>query len=127
PDDDPYTAVYPGGQHLARRVEGSNWIWNYILKDGKELYGEDFYYLYTDAGQILFDSSGYLYSATSVGIQICDMNGRVRAIIPLPGGRVDSIAFAGHLLYAISGGRLYVRRLLRSGTFDGIPPKEGQG
>ena len=127
PEYDPFTAVYPGGSHLARREEGSNWVWNYVLEDGKELYGQEFYYLYTDAGQILFDNKGYLYAATSVGIQICDQNGRVRAILPLPGGRVDSIAFAGDRLYALSGGRIYVRRLLRSGTHSGTPKSEGQG
>ena len=124
---DPYSAVYPGGSHIAKRVEGSNWVWSYVLKDGAETYGQEFYYLYTDAGQILFDDKGYLYVASSVGIQVCDQNGRVRAILPLPEGRVESIAFADNCLYALSGGRLYVRRLKRSGSFNGVPRGEGQG
>lgn len=127
PEYDPFTAVYPGGSHLARREEGSNWVWDYVLEDGKELCGQEFYYLYTDAGQLLFDNKGYLYVATSVGIQICDQNGRVRAILPLPGGQVESIAFAGNRIYALSGGRIYVRRLLRSGTHSVTPKSEGQG
>ena len=130
PEYDPFSAVYPGGSHMAKRVEGSNWVWDYVLTDGTPTFGEEFYYLYTDAGQLLYDNKGYLYVATSVGIQVCDQNGRVRAILPFPAGRVDSIAFAGNDLFAISGGRLYVRRLLRSGSAGsaGIAPEsEGQG
>jgi hypothetical protein len=125
---DPYKALYPGGAHTAVRCEGSNWVWQYInTADGNPAHGQEFYYLYTDAGQILFDAQGYLYVATSVGIQICDQNGRVRAILSLPGGSVESIAFAGNNLFAISGGKLYVRKLLRSGTHQGTPKSEGQG
>ncbi len=127
-ESDPYSALYPGGSHLARRVEGSNWVMDYILDGkGEPVYGQEFYYLYTDAGQILFDNAGYLYVASQVGIQICDQNGRVRAILSLPGGEVSSIAFAGNRLFALSGGKLYVRRLLRSGTHAGTPKSEGQG
>ena len=76
---------------------------------------------------MLFDAKGYLYVATAVGVQICDQNGRVRAILSLPGGSVESIAFAGNNLFAISGGKLYVRKLLRSGVHQGSPKSEGQG
>ena len=124
---DPYSAVYPGGTHTAKRVEGSNWVWDYICKDGKLTYGQQFYFLYADAGQILYDASGYLYVASSVGIQVCDQNGRVRTILSLPGGAVDSIAFAGNYLFAVSRGKLYVRKLLRSGTHNGLPKSEKQG
>ena len=125
---DPYKALYPGGAHTAVRCEGSNWVWQYInTADGNLTHGQEFYYLYTDAGQILFDAQGYLYVATSVGIQICDQNGRVRAILSLPGGSVESIAFAGNNLFAISGSKLYVRKLLRSGMHQGTPKSEGQG
>ena len=124
---DPYSAVYPGATHTAKRVEGSNWVWDYICKDGKLTYGQQFYFLYADAGQILYDASGYLYVASSVGIQVCDQNGRVRTILSLPGGAVDSIAFAGNYLFAVSRGKLYVRKLLRSGTHNGLPKSEKQG
>lgn len=124
----PYEALYPGGAHTAVCCEGSNWVWQYInTPEGRRTHGQQFYYLYTDAGQILFDANGYLYAATSVGIQICDQNGRVRAILALPGGSADSIAFAGNNLFAISGGKLYLRKLLRSGTHQGTPRSEGQG
>ena len=124
---DPYTALYPGGAHTAKRVEGSNWVWSYINKDGKLAYGQQFYFLYADAGQILYDASGYLYVASAVGIQVCDQNGRVRTILSLPGGAVETIAFAGNHLFAVSKGRLYVRKLQRSGTHNGAPKSERQG
>lgn len=125
---DPYTALYPGGTHTAKRVEGSNWVWDYInTPDGKLSHGQQFYFLYADAGQILYDGSGYLYVASAIGIQVCDQNGRVRTIISLPGGAVDTIAFAGNYLFAVSGGKLYVRKLLRSGTHNGLPKSEKQG
>ncbi|MBQ6086754.1 MAG: hypothetical protein IJK96_01685 [Bacteroidales bacterium] len=125
---DPYSAVYPGGSHMARRVEGSNWVWDYVLdENGQPSFGEEFYFLYADAGQILYDDGGYLYAATSVGIQVCDQNGRVRAILSLPGGKVSSIAYAGNNLFAISGGKLYIRKMKRSGTFSGAPDSEGEG
>lgn len=125
---DPYTALYPGGTHTAKRVEGSNWVWDYInTPDGKLSHGQQFYFLYADAGQILYDASGYLYVASSVGIQVCDQNGRVRTILSLPGGEVTTIAFAGNHLFAVSKGKLYVRKLLRSGTHNGLPKSEKQG
>lgn len=125
---DPYVALYPGGAHTAKRVEGSNWVWDYInMPDGSLAYGQQFYHLYADAGQILYDASGYLYVASKVGIQVCDQNGRVRTILSLPNGEVQSIAFAGNNLFAVSGSRLYVRKLLRSGRHDGVPKSEKQG
>ena len=125
---DPYMAVYPGGAHTAKRVEGSNWVWSYInTPSGTPAYGQQFYFLYSDAGQILYDASGYLYVASKVGIQVCDQNGRVRTILSLPGGEVTTIAFAGNNLFAVSGGKLYVRKLLRSGTHNGTPKSEKQG
>ena len=125
---DPYTALYPGGTHIAKRVEGSNWVWDYIVSpEGKLTHGQQFYFLYADAGQILYDASGYLYVASAVGIQVCDQNGRVRTIISLPGGTVNTIAFAGNYLFAVSRGKLYVRKLLRSGTHKGLPKSEKQG
>ena len=124
----PYEALYPGGAHTAQRVEGSNWVWSYVnTPSGKLAYGQEFYFLYADAGQILYDASGYLYVASKVGIQVCDQNGRVRTILSLPGGEVTTIAFAGNNLFAVSGGKLYVRKLLRSGTHNGLPESEKQG
>lgn len=58
-----------------------------------------------------FDAKGNLYVATTMGVQVCDHNGRVRAILSLPAGRVDALAFSGNYLFVQCGARLFVRRL----------------
>jgi sugar lactone lactonase YvrE len=75
------------------------------------------------AEDLAVDTHGNLYVATRIGIQICDQNGRVRAILPLPvrSGSVRSLCFGGErfdLLYATDGHRLYKRGL----KIAGIPP-----
>lgn len=49
------------------------------------------------AENLAVDTHGNLYVATPAGIQICDQNGRVRAILPLPirSGSVRGLCFAG--------------------------------
>ena len=53
--------------------------------------GQRFYWLHNtfgddsqQVGQMCFDENGNLYIATTMGVQICDQNGRVRAILSLP-------------------------------------------
>jgi sugar lactone lactonase YvrE len=78
-------------------TEHGNAVWQYIYKDGKLTCGEPFYWLHNDDNSrqldiqaITFDGNGNLWAATSMGIQICDQNGRVRAILRLPRG-IDRI------------------------------------
>ena len=68
-----------------------NTVWQYILKDGNLAYGEPFYWLHNDDNSrpldiqsITFDGDGNLWAATNVGLQVCDQNGRVRAILRMP-------------------------------------------
>ena len=68
-----------------------NVVWQYILKERELAYGEPFYWLHNDNNSqplniqtITFDSKGNLWAVTNAGIQICDQNGRVRAILRLP-------------------------------------------
>lgn len=68
-----------------------NVVWQYLLKDGQVTCGEPFYWLHNDDNSrqlnvqtITFDSNGNLWVATTIGLQICDQNGRVRAILRLP-------------------------------------------
>ena len=129
---DPYMAVYPGGKHLAKvDVKAhTNWINNYVVGEkGKLLYGEEFYWIHGKPGQICFDSDGNLYVATAMGVQVCDQNGRVRAILSLPSGSVDAVAFSGHQLFVISGGALWKRTLKSRGSLpsDPTPKSQGQG
>ena len=125
----PMEAVYPGGGLCAIAREGSTWITQYVISNGRRLYGQEYWCLHSPAKQIVFDENGYLYCATEKGIQICDHNGRVRAILAPPGGPVVSVAFSGDTLWAISGGCTWKRKLrVRGATPDSPTPKrEGQG
>ena len=91
-------------------------------KNGQMLYSEPFYYLHDlsngtkqTAGNMAFDTKGNLYVATEMGVQVADHNGRVRAILSLPAGRVQSLAFAGNYLYVLCGNRLFVRKMNAEG------------
>ena len=109
-----------------------------ISPTGEMLYSEPFYYLHDmsngttmPSGSMAFDTNGNLYVATAMGIQIADHNGRVRAILSLPAGMVNSLAFSGNYLYALCGKRLFVRKINAEG-FAPIKgriqyPSQGQG
>jgi hypothetical protein len=65
---------------------------------------------------------------------VLDRNGRTRAILPLPGAdgnpAAEAVAFGGEAfdtLFALSGGKLYTRKLRASGLppaapFRKLPP-----
>lgn len=153
---DPYVAVYPGGKHRAIADVNSQWVSNEVIAGGASgecsvgdgvriggaqadaiasdggQYRQEFYKLHTNGGQICFDTSGYLYCATEIGVQICDHNGRVRVILPAPcGSAVSSVGLVGNVLYVISGGNLYARKVQRSGFSNALsvsaPDSDGQG
>lgn len=83
-----YDAIYPDGTLAVRHKDGTNCLWQYIIdENGKESYGQRFYWLHTmdntpaKVGPMAFDANGNLFVTTSIGIQICDQNGRVRGIL----------------------------------------------
>ena len=93
-----------------------------IDKTGNMQYSEPFYYLHdlsngmlSPSGSMAFDTKGNLYVATEMGVQVADHNGRVRAILSLPAGRVHSLAFSGHYLFVRCGERLFVRQMKAEG------------
>jgi sugar lactone lactonase YvrE len=68
------------------------------------------------AEDLAVDTHGNLYVATRMGIQVCDQNGRVRVILPLPTpcGPVRSLCFGGpkfDVLYATDGKQVFKRKL----------------
>jgi len=66
-----------------------------------------------------FDVDGNLYVATDIGVQVCDQNGRVRAILSLPAGAVSSLWFGGEqfkTLFIQCGNKLYQRKMKVSGA-----------
>ena len=127
---DPLTAFFPGGKIKAQAKAGSCWV-KTSIKQGKGFkFEQEFYCLHAPASQICYDTNGYLYCASPVGIQICDHNGRVRAILSLDCGEVEAVAFSGNKIYAISAGSLWVRTLKTSGFVDAetvpYPKRESQ-
>ncbi len=74
-----------------------------------------------------FDTTGHLYVATNLGIQICDQPGRVVGIIRAPGTeRVTNVVFGGpqlDTLYATAGDKVWRRVLRRKGYYPWQPVK----
>jgi sugar lactone lactonase YvrE len=121
-------AFSPDGGLLYVAEKSTQWIYSYVVRpDGTLTDKEQFYWLHmtdipNDSGaeDLAVDTHGNLYVATRMGIQVCDQNGRVRAILPLPApsGPVRSIAFGGEhfdVLYATDGTHVYSRRVKLSG------------
>jgi sugar lactone lactonase YvrE/enterochelin esterase-like enzyme len=86
--------------------------------DARELFYDFYVPTWADdsgAGGIAMDEDGRAYVATRTGIQVFDRNGRVTAILPLPGNEAaTSVCFGGdgfHTIYAAGAGKIYRRRL----------------
>lgn len=91
------SVTYPDSRHRAVVVDGSNYLYKEILDSkGDVIASQPFYWLHSYNNSTLvvpsmaFDSAGNLWTLTDSDIQICDQNGRVRVILPLPAGfKVD--------------------------------------
>jgi gluconolactonase len=116
-------ALSPDGRWLFVAQYGSRKGLNYrVLADGTVDSAEPFYEFYvppdeddSGASAVCMDQDGRAYVATRLGIQIFDRNGRVTAIIPLPGNvEATGIAFGDSdfkTLYVLGGGKVFKRRL----------------
>lgn len=105
----------------------ANQIWSFrIQSDGSLSDGRPLYRLETsrekpesDAGGMAFDSEGFLYVATTLGVQVCDRQGRVTAIIGAPGESVSAVLFGGRdlqWLYVTDGSKVWRRAVRRHGA-----------
>jgi gluconolactonase len=105
----------------------TQWVWTFqIQADGSLDNGRRFYRLETsggksetDAGGMAFDSEGFLYVATDIGIQVCDKRGRVTSIIDAPGESVSAVFFGGpglQWLYVTDGNKIWRRPVNRRGA-----------
>ena len=116
---------------------GTNYLWQYIIKNGKPENGQRFYWLHSYDNSILkigamtFDGNGNLWVVTNAGIQICDQNGRVRGIITLPCDAAiitDIIIGNNHIALVTTGNNDYIRRFNVPIPKAGVKPKsQGQG
>jgi len=109
------------------------WVWSYQAQaDGSLANGEPFFRMETmdessesGASGMAVDRKGLLYVATSMGIQVCDGQGRVIAIFNRPEGAwsemgpISRVAFGGadrQYLYIVVGNEVFRRHLvLKSG------------
>ncbi len=132
----PLEAISPGGWSKAVAQKGSMWIYSYTANnpgspDTEWENGLEFYYLHSAPNQIAFDTEGNLYVASEIGIQVCDHNGRVRAILNGPKGSVERMLFIGNRLIVESGGELFCRELRATGSRnpfeEQLPKSQGQG
>jgi enterochelin esterase-like enzyme len=127
-------AFSPDGNLLFVAEAHSHWIVSFVRRpDGTLADRQRFYWLHgaedpddagdtSDASDLAVDRLGNLYVATRLGIQVCDRNGRVEAILTLPeapGQAVASLCFGDpdfQTLYAAAGQRIFRRRLKISGV-----------
>ena len=116
-------AVAPDYRFCVTGEENTHHLISTVIdKTGKMLYSEPFYYLHdlsnstlNPSGSMAFDTKGNLYVATEIGVQVADHNGRVRAILSLPAGRVHSLAFSGNYLFVRCGEKVFVRKMKAEG------------
>lgn len=142
-------ATYPDSTLIVSRIDGSNYLWQSLRRaDGTEYASQPFYWLHAPENRALriggmtFDANGNLWVATDAGIQICDQNGRVRAILPLPiqlaiqaiDNRTaplldgSTLTIADGILTLTTPDATYQRRLNIQPATPGVRPKsQGQG
>ncbi len=112
----------------------TKWIYSYLVQpDGTVTDKQPFFWLHmtdipNDSGaeDLAVDTHENLYVATRMGIQVCDQQGRVRAILPLPNpcGPIRSLCFGGEhfdILYVTDGIQVFRRKLLVPGYAPWAP------
>jgi hypothetical protein len=117
-------AFSPDGSLFYVAEKTTKWIHSFVVRPGGSFSDKQPYFwlhmtdIPNDSGaeDLAVDTHGNLYAATRMGIQVCDQNGRVRAILPLPTpcGPVRSLCFGGEhfdVLFATDGTRVFTRRL----------------
>ena len=118
--------IYPDHSRLVQRRVNSQWIYSYVPSENDLFSDKQPYYrlhstndsFASENGNMVFDSRGYLYVATLLGVQVCDREGLVRAILPIPGEQIHSLCLGGkdmNELYVLTEDNLYVRKLNTSG------------
>jgi gluconolactonase len=129
-------ALSPDGLWLAVAESRTHWGYSYRVEpNGTLRFKQRLYWFHvpdeaddSGASSWVFDREGRLYAATRMGIQVFDRNGRVRAIMPVPGKGAVAVAFGGEAmdtLYVLcADGRSYRRKLKVPGVPPGAKPIE---
>jgi gluconolactonase len=121
-------AFSPDGRLFLAAEHATARVTTYIVRSDRALEDrEPFYWLHAadspgdaGSGDLALDVQGTLYVATRSGVQVCDRNGRVRAILwlPTPAGPTEGLCWGGEkfdILYATDGQSLYRRKLKVAG------------
>jgi hypothetical protein len=121
-------AFSPDGRLFLAAEHATARVTTYIVRPDHALEDkEPFYWLHAadapgDAGSedLALDVQGTLYVATRSGVQVCDRNGRARAILglPTPSGPTEGLCWGGgkfDTLYATDGRSLFRRKLKVAG------------
>lgn len=127
--------VSPDESFLVVNDPPTRWVWSFrIQADGSLIDGRRFYRLETrgeksetDAGGMAFDSDGFLYVATDIGVQVCDQRGRVIAVIDVLGEGAANVFFGGRgleWLYVTDGNKIWRRPAKRQGAPLTIQPRQ---
>ncbi len=119
---------------LVTQARLSKWGYSLQVQPGGDLaYCQDYYDLqvpYGDFGSgassLATDTNGWLYVASTSGIQMLDQAGRVNGVLsnPAPGGS-DHLAFGGpdrSMLYAAQAGALFRRKVKATGVLPSESP-----
>jgi enterochelin esterase-like enzyme/sugar lactone lactonase YvrE len=117
----------------------TRWVTSFqIQPNGFLTNGQAFYHLETpdeasetESASMAFDTEGFLYVGTNLGVQVCDQPGRVNMIINPPAGSdaVGTVLFGGadrQWLYVSDGERMFRRHLKRKGAESWNPTKPPQ-
>lgn len=117
----------PDDAFLIVADSASRWVRSFqVQPDGSLAGDEPFYRLetmdessQTNADGMAFDSEGWLYVTSNIGIQVFDTQGRLAAILDKPQpGSLSNLVFAGpnrDLLYATAGDKVFRRPMRRKG------------
>jgi gluconolactonase len=116
-------ALSPDGMWLAVAENRTHWGYSYRVAPDGTVQDKQRFYRFEVPDQAddsaaeawTMDNEGRLYAATRLGVQVFDRFGRVRAILPVPGGKVIGLAFGGSnfdtLYVSCADHKLYRRKL----------------
>ena len=124
------TATSPDGKVFTETEKNSDWlVCNTVDEKGKKSNRQQYYWLnntlhqYYDIIGMLYATDGNLFVATKIGIQVCDHNGRVRAILPYPTAEdITTFAFDGNNLFIkTASGKAFIRCINPTAHPEGAP------
>lgn len=124
----------PDNRFLLVVDSAGRYVWSYRIEpDGSLAFGQPYHHVHlaaddtrTGADGATMARDGFLYLATTMGVQIFDQPGRCHAIIPAPRGeQMTNVVFAGpemNVLYATIAGKLYRLPMKVTGIAPWQPP-----